>query len=303
MFTVTEPKVAILLATKNGAQFLSAQLDSLAAQTLPVSRLLISDDNSTDDTVNLLDQRGLSVMQGPDQGAAQNFLYLLRKCPPDVHYAAFCDQDDVWHPEKLARSVSSLKNISRPALYGARVWVTDSRLNRQRLSPLRDRRLGFAHALVECFAGGNSMMLNRQAIDIAQHALKRVGFVATHDWWIYQLITGCGGVAVFDHRPCLLYRQHGGNLAGSSAGLTAGLRRVPLLFQGQWRKWNDSHVAALNQVSDMLTPESRRTLQEFEQVRLSQPFEKLCRLQRLGAQRSDFNGRLALAASALCGQF
>lgn len=297
------PRVAVLLATKNGARFLSAQLDSLAAQTLPVSHLIISDDSSTDDTVNLLGRRGLTVIQGPDNGAAQNFLHLLRNCPPDVHYAAFCDQDDVWHPEKLARGVRALDGICRPALYGARVWVTDARLNRQRLSPLRDRHLGFAHALIECFAGGNTMMLNRPAIELVQRALGRISQVATHDWWIYQLITGCGGVAVFDHRPCLLYRQHGGNLAGSSAGFTAGLRRVPLLFQGQWRKWNDSHVAALNQVSDMLTPENRRLLHEFEQVRCSGPLKALSTLERLGARRSDAKGRFALTASALCGQF
>lgn len=300
---MSDPRVAVLLATKNGARFLSEQLDSLAAQSLPVSRLLISDDSSTDETVSILQGRGLTVIQGPDQGAAQNFLHVLRHCPPDVHYATFCDQDDVWHPEKLARGVRALEGTIGPALYGARVWVTDARLNRQRLSPLRDRHLGFAHALVECFAGGNTMMLNRPAIDLVQRALGRISQVATHDWWIYQLISGCGGVAVFDHRPCLLYRQHDRNLAGSSAGFTAGLRRVPLLFQGQWRKWNDSHVAALNQVSDMLTPENRRILQEFERVRRSRPLGVLSSLQRLGAQRSDFNGRLALAASALCGQF
>lgn len=298
-----DPRVAVLLATKNGARFLSEQLDSLAALSLPVSRLLISDDNSTDGTVNLLVQRGLPVMQGPDQGAAQNFLHLLRNCPPDVHYAAFCDQDDVWHPEKLARGVRALQGTTGPALYGARVWVTDARLNRLRLSPLRDGRLVFSHALVECFAGGNTMILNRPAIDLVRHALGRINQVATHDWWIYQLITGCGGVAVFDHRPCLLYRQHDRNLAGSSAGFTAGLRRVPLLFQGQWRKWNDSHVAALNQVSDMLTPENNRILHDFGQVRRCGPLKALSSLQRLGARRSDAKGRFALAATTLCGQF
>lgn len=297
------PHIAVLLASKNGAKYLDAQLASLARQSLQARSLLVSDDASTDQTVSILDRWGIEAIRGPDQGAAQNFLSLLLRCPQNAGYAAFCDQDDVWFPDKLKRAFQALSSTTAPALYGGRVWVTDEFIRKKRLSPLRDRNLGFANALVECFAGGNTLMLNRPAINLAQKAIERAQDVATHDWWLYQLISGCGGHVIFDREPCLYYRQHKGNLAGSSAGLSAGFRRIPLMFQGRWKHWNHSHIAALLNNKDMLTEKNLIQLEQFRNARELSPVCTLRQLRKLGISRTDRVGKMALTASNYCGQF
>ena len=102
----SQPSVAILMATFNGEKFLAEQLDSLQIQTISNWRLYVSDDGSSDGTMDIIKRYqvlwGADKLQyrpGPQKGFAQNFLSLA--CDPDIKadYYAFCDQDDVWLPE------------------------------------------------------------------------------------------------------------------------------------------------------------------------------------------------------------
>ncbi len=100
--------VAILLCTHQGERFLARQLDSVAAQTHADWRIWVSDDHSTDGTLEILecyrrewgDER-ISWVRGPGKGFVANFLGLA--CDPRIEadYFAFCDQDDLWDPDKL----------------------------------------------------------------------------------------------------------------------------------------------------------------------------------------------------------
>lgn len=103
--------VAILMATRNGAEFLRAQLDSLAAQDHDDWSLWIGDDGSTDATRAIVEafahshpQRTVSLRDGPRRGSMANFLSLL--CAPDIRadFFALADQDDVWLPVRLSRA-------------------------------------------------------------------------------------------------------------------------------------------------------------------------------------------------------
>src|ERR1700751_1688968 len=114
------PSIAILLCTYNGAGFLPAQLASLAAQSFTNWRLFVSDDGSSDETLAIVAQHKERLRAPPDdrrtrprQGYAKNFLSLA--CDPSLSfdYYAYCDQDDIWEPDKLARAVERLS--SRPA--------------------------------------------------------------------------------------------------------------------------------------------------------------------------------------------
>ena len=103
-----QASVAILLATFNGEKFLAEQLDSLQAQSVKNWRLYVSDDGSTDSTVDIIKRYQeawgsdkLHYRLGPQKGFAQNFLGLA--CDPEIKadFYAFCDQDDFWLPKKL----------------------------------------------------------------------------------------------------------------------------------------------------------------------------------------------------------
>lgn len=108
------PPVAILLATYQGERFLAAQLDSIAAQSCRDWRLVVSDDGSTDTTREILRRfaaahpdRDIELRDGPRQGATRNFLSLLDAVAPG-EAVAWCDQDDLWLPNRLARGLAAL---------------------------------------------------------------------------------------------------------------------------------------------------------------------------------------------------
>ncbi len=99
------PRVDVLLATHNGADFLEAQLRSLLEQTYPVVRVLVRDDASTDATPALLADWAarrpgkIEILDGgPRLGACGNFAALLQRAEAD--YVMFCDQDDVLAPRQ-----------------------------------------------------------------------------------------------------------------------------------------------------------------------------------------------------------
>ena len=103
--------ISIAMATYNGAAFLNDQLASLAAQTLLPAELVITDDCSTDATLELARDFArmapfpVHVHRNPARlGYRANFMGAMRLCSADL--IAFCDQDDIWRPHKLAKIVA-----------------------------------------------------------------------------------------------------------------------------------------------------------------------------------------------------
>jgi glycosyltransferase involved in cell wall biosynthesis len=254
------PRVEILLATYNGARYLPAQLDSLIAQTLPPARVLARDDGSTDATLAMLDgyrdRLPLRRLAGGHLGVRRAFFALLGAVAADSDYAAFADQDDVWLPAKLERAVAALAALpaGRPGLYCARAILTDRDLRPIGHTRLPRRPAGFANALVENIASGNTILLNRAAIDLLNREHPAAAVDPIHDWWSYQVIGGCGTV-VYDPEPALHYRQHGGNTIGVNANpLTALRERVARQLSGRDRGVIRAQAAELRRLfADRLT--------------------------------------------------
>lgn len=308
----TRPSVAVLLATYNGASCIKEQLESYLSQSRPPDLILVSDDGSTDDTLALIEtfrkshpEICLRITQGPRRGSAKNFLSLLQNTPDWIDVVALSDQDDVWLPDKLERGLTALSETSHGSeilLYCARTFECDAELNHARLSRGITRPPAFRHALVQNIAGGNTMMLNRPALDLVRAAGREVAKLVVHDWWIYQIVTGAGGRVIFDPRPVLLYRQHGGNLIGANTGIAARLRRVRLMLSGRFRRWNTINLLALKASSHRLTPENQKLLAEFEACRKAGLWQRLRLLRRTRLYRQGFFGPLSLYAAALFGR-
>ncbi|MDB6452699.1 glycosyltransferase family 2 protein [Falsirhodobacter sp. 20TX0035] len=303
------PRVALLLATFNGAAHLQAQLDSLAAQTMPPTWLIVGDDGSTDDTRRILQRFAdahpsidLRLIEGPRKGAALNFLSLLAHVPPGAEAVGFCDQDDVWLPEKTARACAALAGAAGPRMYCAATWVCDVALGRPRLSRTPSCATGFRHALVQNVAGGNTMMLNRAATDLLIRAARGVDALIVHDWWAYQVVSGAGGTVVFDPEPCLWYRQHGRNQIGANDGTRARLRRIAMLLGGHFRGWNAVNLAALGAARPLLTAEAGQVLDRFEALRQAPLSARLRLLRQAGLYRQDLAGNASLWVAAVLGR-
>src|SRR5688500_15660643 len=110
------PLVSIALATYNGEGFLARQLDSLLNQTYTNVEIVVSDDGSTDGTLNILrhyaslHQRMAVYNNIGEKGVTQNFQNAIRKCQGQL--IALCDQDDIWLPQKIEKLVNELGECS-----------------------------------------------------------------------------------------------------------------------------------------------------------------------------------------------
>ena len=301
--------VAILMATYNGADHLDEQLQSLAKQSHENWSLWVSDDGSRDDTHDILKRfakrqtaHRVEVLQGPREGPIANFMSLVARVDTSADAFAFADQDDVWMPARLERSLAKLSGIDdRPALYGARTVTTDEALKPLGLSPLFARPPAFANALVQSLAGGNTMTLNRMGLEVMR-ATGATGDVVTHDWWAYQIVSGAGGHVIYDPKPGLYYRQHGANLIGSNNGTKARLVRAVAVWNDRFKEWNGRNIAALRRCEHLLTPQNRDLLHTFEMLRTLRGRPAVRALERSGIYRQTRGGDISLRMAAAMGK-
>lgn len=126
--------VCVLLSTYNGEKYLEEQLNSLIKQEDVELRILVRDDGSKDRTHEILDKwqkRGhINWYEGKNKGAAQSFMDLIYNAP-EADYYAFCDQDDVWLPEKLKVAIDKIResNEAMPCMYISSTfwWISNCR--------------------------------------------------------------------------------------------------------------------------------------------------------------------------------
>lgn len=303
--------VTILMCTYNGERFLSEQLDSLESQTHKKWVLVVSDDSSEDGTLDILlkykakwAKGKMTIRSGPSMGFCQNFLSLA--CDPDLEgsYFAFCDQDDVWYPEKLKIALQAhLTNSNQkiPFLYCGRTAYVSDVLKPCGNSPLFLFPPNFRNALVQSIGGGNTMVFNYAAKLIVEKA--GALDVPSHDWWLYQLISGAEGIVFYDSVPHILYRQHDGALVGGSNSIPAKFRRLVMMMRGRLRDWNSLNTAALTEVGHLLSNNNREILKLFVKIRHANLTGRLRLMSICGLYRQTRSGTISLYIAAILNKF
>lgn len=309
--------IRILMATRDGATHLPAQLDSFLAQTHDDWALMAGDDGSRDGTPALLEAWGRAnpgrlawVGPGPQRGVAANFLTLLARAAREAPSAAlaFSDQDDVWLPEKLARADTWLR--AEGAGQGAALaWCCRTVLTNATLVPLGESRQfprppSFGNALVQNILAGNTVVLSpaaAQAVARSVPAALDCG-VPYHDWWTYQVLTGTGARIFCDPEPLLLYRQHGDNMLGHHGPVRGRLKRLGLVARRSYSDWLDANLAALRRNETALTPQARLVLRAFMLARRRGGGALAAALPRLGLHRQSARGDHVLRLLALSGR-
>ena len=301
------PLVAVLLCTYNGARFLVEQLDSLEGQTHQNWVVFASDDGSTDHTLEILRQYQakwpagkLTIRSGPQKGFCQNFLSLA--CDPEIKadYYAFCDQDDVWLPAKLEVALANIianESVDVPYLYCGRTKYVTENLKPCGMSPLFVFPPSFRNALVQSIAGGNTMVFNLAAKNLIEKVA--IVDVPSHDWWLYQLISGVEGIVFYDKVPQLLYRQHQFALVGGNNSFPAKMERVWMLLQGRFQKWNTRNIAVLNQIKHLLVKNHQEILRLFEIMRSASLKDRFRVMEVCGLYRQTRRGTFSLFLAAL----
>jgi len=234
--------VAILLSTYNGQSYIKEQLDSLFSQTYQNFTIYIRDDASTDNTVALITeyrsqlspslQTKLTILDNSSMenwGYMKSFWYLLSVCP-DTDYYAFCDQDDVWLPNKLERAVDSLNNqdSSIPLLYSSRFDYYSGDLQFQEHGLLYPYSISFEKVAFYTPAFGFTIMINRTLRDVALSCKSLIGI--PHDGWCQKIATSMGRF-IYDPEITAKYRRH------SSSVTIAGFSKLTLV-----RKWLQNDI-------------------------------------------------------------
>ena len=194
--------VNVLISTYNGARYIRQQLDSILTQTYKDVTIYVRDDGSDDETVSIIKEYGQSadikLICGKNIGYGRSFLWLLEHADTG-DYWAFCDQDDVWESDKLARAVARLESMSPdiPNMYVHDFWITD-----ERLTPIS--RYGndiegydFRMAITECLHMGFSTVFNAE---LRRYMLMgNIDNIPTHDWWEELIAMEFGNIYVDDY--------------------------------------------------------------------------------------------------------
>lgn len=222
-------QLEILLSTFNGELHLSEQLESLLNQSFTDWRLLIRDDGSSDATCEVIEkfvsdypEKALWLKDGLGNiGVVRSYAELMAQ--GTAQYIAFCDQDDVWLPEKLSLQMNKMYQVeaefgaNTPVLISSDLTVVDELLNElspslwkyQNVNPLKNSH--FKSLLVQNHMTGCTFLMNRQ---LAASVLPIAGAAIMHDWWV-ALIAAAKGKIVNIKTPTILYRQHAENEVGT----------------------------------------------------------------------------------------
>ncbi|GAB3967587.1 glycosyltransferase [Spirosoma terrae] len=106
---------SVALCTYNGQNYIAHQLESILAQTQGVDEIIICDDGSIDNTTNIIESYRvkhpdiIKIYINPNRlGIIKNFEHAINLCTKDVIF--LCDQDDIWHEDKVIRTINFFKN-------------------------------------------------------------------------------------------------------------------------------------------------------------------------------------------------
>lgn len=230
--------VTVLLCTYNGAAYVRAQLQSILDQTVQDLHVVVSDDGSTDETLEIVEAmaavhpgRITILRQDPPTGSAQrHFLKLLVERAYDMaDYIMLSDQDDVWLPEKVEKTLARMQadeaacraageaNASILVHCDSRIVdralreIAPSFVAYQKMTPSRCQ---LQQLLVQNNVVGGALMMNRT---LAERITAIPAHCVMHDQWI-ALIASAFGHIDFVPESLYLYRQHGDNVLGAGKG-------------------------------------------------------------------------------------
>lgn len=242
--TSSLPSCAVLLATYNGERWLPEQLDSLSTQQGVDLRVIVSDDQSSDGTLRVLQQRAstltltvLPIYAERFGSANRNFLRLVRDADiGNAEYVALADQDDVWHEDKIVRAIGRLR------AYDAAAYSSDVEAfwpdGRTRIIKKSHAQKKFDHVFGS--PGPGCTFVFTRELFFEMRAWVSDNFVAlsrlwVHDWILYAYARAHGHRWIIDNVPTMRYRQHQSNEIGVNIGLKAVQRRLAVVREGRYR--------------------------------------------------------------------
>lgn len=263
---VVLPKVSIALATYNGSKYLREQLDSIYNQTYTNIEVIVIDDCSNDNTIEILDFYKIKYnlkyfINSYKLGVIDNFFKAITLCDGDL--IALADQDDFWLQKKIENAVNIInqEDLEIPLVYASRLEFVDENLFHLGYSYMPDS-LSFDKALVQNYLTGCTMVFNKKAKDIIISYLPKKTLM--HDWWIYIVISAFGKILI-DKTITIKYRQHSNNITGGSSNFLEKMKRKIVRFNPSNKAFRVSDQAQIffDTYYNLLSDKQKKILFEF----------------------------------------
>ena len=271
--------IDILLSTYNGEKYLEQQIDSILNQKYDNWRLIIRDDGSNDNTRNIIESYN---RLNPDRlyvindkhgnlGPAQSFHILAQHS--SAPYVAFCDQDDIWLPEKLSSQISVIHEQETtygekyPLLIHSDLLVVDEDLSAISDSYWFSRSVwpedmnNLTRLLTKNYVTGCTVLVNRCLIDLAMPFPEKI---IMHDWWLALLAVSNGRIIDMQEKT-VKYRQHASNVIGGKASLFARFTKASYtggIYLKEYLVITRRQAEALLE-ADKVTGENKVIVEEF----------------------------------------
>ena len=219
------PLVSVVMATYNGAEFIRQQMESVLAQSYPVLEVIVVDDCSTDNTIEIVNSfrekhPGIKVyVNETNLGYIKNF---EKGCGLATgSYVALCDQDDYWLPEKISKMQAAIGDY--PLIYSDSVLCNESLEPTGESISAKMNCRDFDNCLQQaifCRIYGHATLINN---DFLQKVIP-FSAIIPHDWWLCYTASFYGGIKYLNE-PLVYYRQHAGNIFGA-AGLKNNRKKM-----------------------------------------------------------------------------
>lgn len=232
--------ISVCIATYNGERFIREQLDSIICQLSPDDEIIISDDGSTDRTVEWASAAPFAnirlVLNHGKHGYTPNFENALKAAQGDIVFLS--DQDDIWERDKVEKCLGLLRDADM--VISDAVIVDEN--NREIFGSFflqRKTRHGLLANLLRFSYLGCCMAMRREVIDRAL-PFPSDSQLCTHDNWLYLV-----GAAFYQPKVTtdrlVRYRRHGQN--ASTGGVA--VKRKSRFFQIKYRLYLLGHLFRL----------------------------------------------------------
>ncbi len=235
------------MATYNGEKFIEKQLESIGNQSNVSFDLYISDDNSSDKTIEIIEKFikeidnsfNIFLMKNDRNSgsSAINFMNLLSTIDLKKYMAiAFSDQDDIWMENKLFEAVKKLNNGNFDG-YSSSFYSFD-RSGKSTLVDKSSRQKKYDY-IFEGPGPGCTFVISKNLAEKVKEKIKsditKINSISFHDWFIYFLSRSLNMSWYIDKNSYIYYRQHDDNVMGSNIGIKSYFKRIGTIYKGEYR--------------------------------------------------------------------
>lgn len=247
-------RVLVLMSTYNGEKYLNEQLESILNQSAENIDILIRDDGSRDNTIEIINRwltrfpKRIKLEAGENIGVVKSFFELVKLATIDYDYYFFSDQDDYWNEKKIEKAIEKMKSIKRKEKIGyfSNLNLVDKNLKFMGKRYSKELVPSLKNCFIENIVTGCTFGANKSLFIEIQKNIKNlkknVEKIPMHDYHFY-FLTLLYGALIYDKDSYIAYRQHENNVIGMEKNKVKFMfQRIKKVFK---RKSNDKRIEYL----------------------------------------------------------